>query len=82
MQLKKHSASCAKPRKPARPDHPQINKLAADSGVNKELEAQRTKLREQLKKTDDKLAVKAKRPEPAGFSEKIKRSVTASRFFP
>lgn len=40
----------------------QINKLAADSGVNKELEAQRTKLREQLKKTDDKLAVKAKGP--------------------
>ncbi len=40
----------------------QINKLAASSGVSKELEAERSRLREQLKKTDDKLAVKAKGP--------------------
>lgn len=50
----------------------QINKLAADSGVSKELEAQRTKLREQLKKTDDKLAVKAKGPSQPVSAKKIK----------
>lgn len=50
----------------------QINKLAADSGVNKELEAQRTKLREQLKKTDDKLAVKAKGPSQPVSAKKLK----------
>ena len=50
----------------------QINKLAADSGVNKELEAQRTKLREQLKKTDDKLAVKTKGPSQPVSAKKIK----------
>ena len=50
----------------------QINKLAADSGMNKELEAQRTKLREQLKKTDDKLAVKAKGPSQPVSAKKLK----------
>ena len=50
----------------------QINKLAADSGVNKELEAQRTKLREQLKKTDDKLAVKTKGPRQPVSAKKLK----------
>lgn len=50
----------------------QINKLAADSGVNKKLEAQRTKLREQLKKTDDKLAVKAKGPSQPVSAKKLK----------
>lgn len=50
----------------------QINKLAADSGVNKELEAQRTKLREQLKKTDDKLAVKTKGPSQPVSAKKLK----------
>ena len=50
----------------------QITKLAADSGVNKELEAQRTKLREQLKKTDDKLAVKAKGPSQPVSAKKLK----------
>ena len=50
----------------------QINKLAADSGINKELEAQRTKLREQLKKTDDKLAVKAKGPSQPVSAKKLK----------
>ena len=50
----------------------QINKLAADSGVNKELEAQRTKLREQLKKTDEKLAVKAKGPSQPVSAKKLK----------
>ena len=50
----------------------QINKLAADSGINKELEAQRTKLREQLKKTDAKLAVKAKGPSQPVSAKKLK----------
>ena len=50
----------------------QINKLAADSGVSKELEAQRSKLREQLKKTDDKLAVKAKGPSQPVSAKKLK----------
>ena len=50
----------------------QINKLATDSGVNKELEAQRTKLREQLKKTDDKLAVKTKGPSQPVSAKKLK----------
>ena len=50
----------------------QINKLAADSGINKELEAQSTKLREQLKKTDDKLAVKAKGPSQPVSAKKLK----------
>ena len=40
----------------------EINKLSADSGLNKQLEAQRTKLRDKLKSTDEKLAIKAKGP--------------------
>ena len=39
-----------------------INKLAASSGVGRELEAERTRLREQMNKVDQKLAVKAKGP--------------------
>ena len=39
-----------------------INRLAASSGVNKELEAERTRLREQMEKADQRLAVKAKGP--------------------
>ena len=39
-----------------------INKLASSSGVGKELEAERTRLREQMSKVDQKLAVKAKGP--------------------
>ena len=50
----------------------QINRLAAQSGVSKELEAERAKLREQLKKTDDKLAVKAKGPSQPISPKKIK----------
>lgn len=50
----------------------QINKLSADSGLSKELEAQRGRLREQLKKTDDKLAVKAKGPSQPISPKKLK----------
>ena len=50
----------------------QINKLAASSGLNKELEAERAKLREQLKKTDEKLAVKAKGPSQPISPKKLK----------
>ncbi len=39
-----------------------INRLAASSGVGKELEAERAKLRDQLNQADDKLAVKTKGP--------------------
>jgi len=39
-----------------------INRLASSSGVGKELEAERTRLREQLNKVDQKLTVKAKGP--------------------
>ena len=39
-----------------------INKLAASSGVGRELEAERAKLRDQMNKVDEKLAVKAKGP--------------------
>ena len=39
-----------------------INRLAAASGVNKELEAERTRLREKMNKVDESLAVKAKGP--------------------
>lgn len=39
-----------------------INKLASSSGVGKELEAERAKLRDQMNKVDEKLAVKAKGP--------------------
>ena len=50
----------------------QINKLGKSAGYNKELEAEREKLREQLKKTDDKLAVKAKGPSQPISPKKIK----------
>lgn len=50
----------------------EINRLASESGVGKELEAQRAKLREQIKKTDDKLAVKAKGPSQPISSKKLK----------
>lgn len=50
----------------------QINKLTAGSGLSKELEAERTKLREQLKKTDEKLAVKAKGPSQPISPKKLK----------
>ena len=39
-----------------------INKLANSSGVGKQLEAERTKLREQMNKVDSKLAIKTKGP--------------------
>jgi len=39
-----------------------INKLANSSGVGKQLEAERTRLREQMNKVDSKLAIKAKGP--------------------
>ena len=50
----------------------EINRLASESGVGKELEAQRAKLREQIKKTDDKLAVKAKGPSQPISPKKLK----------
>lgn len=50
----------------------QINRLASDSGLNKELESERAKLREQLKKTDDRLAVKAKGPSQPVSPKKLK----------
>mgnify|MGYP005760823725 FL=1 len=50
----------------------QINKLGTAAGYNKELEAERAKLRDQLKKTDDKLAVKAKGPSQPISPKKIK----------
>ena len=50
----------------------EINRLASESGVGKELEAQRAKLREQIKKTDDKLAVKAKGPSHPISPKKLK----------
>ena len=39
-----------------------INKLANSSGVGKQLEAERTRLREQLNKVDSKLTIKTKGP--------------------
>lgn len=50
----------------------QINRLASQSGVGKELEEERAKLRSQLKKTDEKLAVKAKGPSQPISPKKIK----------
>ena len=50
----------------------EINRLASESGVGKELEAQRAKLREQLKNTDDKLAVKANGPSQPISPKKLK----------
>lgn len=42
----------------------QINRLAADSGVTKELEAERSRLRNKLKDVDQSLAVKGGQREP------------------
>lgn len=42
----------------------QINKLAADSGVGKELEAERSRLRDKLKQVDSSLALKNQAKEP------------------
>lgn len=39
-----------------------VNRLAASSGVNKELEAERAKLREKMNQVDQKLAIKTKGP--------------------
>jgi len=39
-----------------------INKLANSTGVGKQLEAERTRLREQMNKVDSKLAIKTKGP--------------------
>lgn len=50
----------------------QINKLAASSGVSKELEAERARLRDQLKKTDEKLTVKPKGPSQPISPKKLK----------
>ena len=50
----------------------EINRLASESGVGKELEAQRARLREQIKKTDDKLAVKSKGPSQPISPKKLK----------
>lgn len=50
----------------------QINKLAAGSGLSKELEAQRTMLRDQMKKTDGKLEARAKTPSRPISPKKLK----------
>lgn len=50
----------------------EINRLAASSGVGKELEAERAKLRDKLKKTDEKLAVKPKGPSQPISPKKLK----------
>lgn len=43
----------------------QINKLAADSGVNKELEAERSRLRKKLQDVDSSLSLKKESSRPA-----------------
>lgn len=50
----------------------EINKLAAGSGLSRELEAQRGKLRDKLKQADDRLAVKAKGPKQTISPKKLK----------
>ena len=50
----------------------QINKLSADSGLNKELEAQRAKLRDKLKQTDEKRAIRTKGPSKTIAPKKLK----------
>lgn len=50
----------------------QINKLAASSGVGRELEAERAKLRDKLKAADEKLAVKPKGPGQTVSPKKLK----------
>ena len=59
-------------KEPADQTIKQINKLAAGAGLNKELEEQRSRLRDQLKKADDKLAVKAKGPSQPISPKKLK----------
>ena len=46
--------------------------LSADSGLNRQLEAQRTKLRDKLKATDEKLAIKQKGPQKTISPKKLK----------
>ncbi|MCI8949366.1 MAG: endonuclease MutS2 [Lachnospiraceae bacterium] len=50
----------------------QITKLSADSGLNRQLEAERAKLRDKLKETDQKLAVKQKGPKQPISPKKLK----------
>lgn len=50
----------------------QINKLSTESGLNRQLEAERTKLRDKLKETDQKLAVKQKGPKQPISPKKLK----------
>ncbi len=50
----------------------QINKLSADSGLNRQLEAERTKLRDKIKENDQKLAIKQKGPKQTISPKKLK----------
>ena len=50
----------------------QINKLSADSGLNRQLEAERAKLRDKLKEADQKLAIKQKGPSQPISPKKLK----------
>ncbi len=50
----------------------EINRLSADSGLNRQLEAQRTKLRDKLKATDEKLAIKPKGPKKTISPKKLR----------
>lgn len=50
----------------------QINKLSADSGLNRQLEAERSRLREKIKETDQKLAIKQKGPQKTISPKKLK----------
>lgn len=49
-----------------------INKLASSSGVGKELEAERTRLREKLNQVDKKLEIKNKGPQKTVSAKKLK----------
>lgn len=50
----------------------QIHKLSADSGLNRQLEAEREKLRSKLKEADQKLAVRQKGPSQPISPKKLK----------
>lgn len=50
----------------------QIHKLSADSGLNRQIEAEREKLRSKLKETDQKLAIKQKGPQQPISPKKLK----------
>ena len=50
----------------------QINKLSADSGLNRQLEAERAKLRDKIKENDQKLAIKQKGPKQTVSPKKLK----------